>query len=219
MTDPIQEKNVIGDVVYFEQPSHYSRDAVTIISGAGVLKPGSVLGARTKTSAVATPGTNTGTGTISAVTLGALAEVGSYLLKCIATATNSGTFAVFTPSGYRLADAVVGSAYSGNHLHFTISDGGTDFALADSFTVVVSGDGKYNFAKAGDVTGLADAVAVLLEEVDATAADVTKALVLVREATVVEQGLIFHSSVDDDPKRAAMLAGLQTVGIRTTQGA
>ena len=219
MTNPILEKSVMGDIVHFEQPSHYSRDAVTIISGAGVLKPGSVLGKRTKSASPATAGTNTGTGTISAVTLGALAEVGNYLLKCITAATNAGTFAVFTPSGYRLADAVVGSAYTGNHLHFTISDGGVDFAVADTFTVAVSGDGKYNFAKDADVTGLANAVAVLLEEVDATSADVTDALVLVREATVAEQGLIFHSSVDDDSKRNAMLAGLKTVGILTAQGA
>lgn len=217
--NPITEKNVMGDIVRLEQPSYYSRDAVTIVSGAGVLKPGSVLGKRTKNSANAVAGTNTGNGTISAVTLGALAEVGAYTLRAIATATNGGTFAVFTPSGFRLADAVVGVAYAGGHLNFTISDGSTDFALADSFTVTVSGDGKYDFAKDGNVTGLAAAVAVLLQEVDATSADVTEAVVLVRDAIVSEQGLIFHSSVNDSTKRAAMKAGLKTAGILSTQGA
>ncbi len=220
MVNPILEKNVIGDVVLFEQPSHYSRSTATIVSGAGVLKPGTVLGERTKTAANATAdGGNTGDGAISAITLGALAEVGTYDLVCIAAAANAGTFAVFTPSGFRLADTTVAVAYVGGHLNFTISDGAADFIVGDKFTVDVTGDGKYDFAKDGDVTGLADAVSVLLEEVDATAADVTNALVLARDSIVSEQGLIFHSTVDDTTKRAAMKAGLQGVGILSTQGA
>lgn len=220
MVNPILEKNVIGDVLLFEQPSHYSRATATIISGAGVLKPGTVLGKRTKTAveAEADEG-NTGEGTISAVTLGALAEAGIYELVCIATDTNAGTFAVLTPSGYRLADAEVGVAYAGGHLNFTISDDDPDFALGDKFTVEVTGDGKFDFAKTGDLTGLADAVAVLLVEVDATSTDVSNALVLVRDSIVSEQGLIFHSSVDDATKRAAMKAGLvKAGGILSTQG-
>jgi hypothetical protein len=59
---------------------------------------------------------------------------------------------------------------------------------------------------------------VLLEEVDATAADVADALVLARDAIVSEQGLVFHSSVDDATKRAAMKAGLKGAGILSTQG-
>ena len=220
MVNPILEKNVIGDIVLFEQPSHYSRDTATIVSGAGILKPGTVLGNRTKTAANAVAdGGNTGDGAISAVTLGALAEVGIYDLVCVTAAVNAGTFAVFTPSGFRLADATVAVAYAGNHLNFTISDGAADFVVGDKFTVDITGDGKFDFAKAGDVTGLAEAVAVLLEEVDTTAGDVTKALVLARDSIVSEQGLIFHSSVDDATKRAAMKAGLKVGGILSTQGA
>jgi hypothetical protein len=219
MVNPITEKNVMGDIVLYEHPSHYSRDTAVIVSGAGVLKPGSVLGKRTKTAADATAdGGNTGDGTISAVTLGALAETGTYKIICIGAATDGGTFAVYTPAGFRLADALVGTAYAGGHLNFTISDGAADFVVGDTFTVDVTGDGKYDFAKAGDVTGLADAAVVLLEEVDATAADVADALVLARDAIVSEQGLVFHSSVDDATKRAAMKAGLKGAGILSTQG-
>lgn len=219
MVNPITEKNVMGDIVLYEHPSHYSRDTAVIVSGAGVLKPGSVLGKRTKTDADATAdGGNTGDGAISAVTLGALAETGTYKIVCIEAAADAGTFAVFTPTGFRLADAEVGVAYTGDHLNFTISDGAADFVVGDTFTVDVTGDGKYDFAKASDVTGLADATVVLLEEVDATAADVADALVLARDAIVSEQGLIFHSSVDDATKRAAMKAGLKGAGILSTQG-
>lgn len=47
MPSLIQEKNVIGDIVHFELPFHYSRDAETIVSGAGELKIGTVLGRQT----------------------------------------------------------------------------------------------------------------------------------------------------------------------------
>ncbi len=217
--NPIEEKNVMGDVVLFEQPARYSRSTGTLIDGAGVLQPGAVLGKRTKNSVVPTAGANTGGGTISAVTLGALAKVGTYLLRCITAATNAGTFAVFAPDGSRLADAVVGVAYAGGHLNFTISDVGTDFIVGDTFTVAVTGDGKLNYAKAGDVTGLADAVGVLLVAVDASEDDVPNVLFLARDALVSEQGLIFHSSIDTDNERTAIKAGLQSVGILTTQGA
>jgi hypothetical protein len=193
---------------------------VTVVSGAGVLKTGTVLGKRTKTVITAAEDAgNTGDGEIGTVTLGALAEAGVYTLELIAADTDGGTFAVFSPSGYRLPDAEVGVAYAGDHLNFTVSDGDNDFALGDKITVTVSGDGKYDYAKTGDLTGLADAVAVLMAEVDATSADVTDALVLVRDAIVSEQGLVFHSSVDDADKRAAMKAGLERAGILSVQGA
>lgn len=217
--NPITEKNVIGDFLLREETAHYSRGTATIIDGAGVLNPGAVLGKRTKNSAVATAGANTGNGVMGAITLGALAEVGTYKLRCIAAASNAGTFAVFTPSGYRLADMTVAAAYSGDHLNFTLADGATDFIVGDTFTIAVSGDGKYDYAKAGAVNGLADAVAVLLVPVDASEDDIADVLILERDAIVSAQGLTFHSSVDDDNKRAAMIAGLKKVGILTTQGA
>ena len=217
--NPILEQNVMGDFLLREEDAHYSRGAATIIEGAGVLKPGTVLGKRTKSSAIATAGANTGNGVMGAITLGALAEVGNYLLRCIAAASNAGTFAVFTPSGYRLADATVAVAYAGGHLNFTLADGAADFIVGDTFTIAVTGDGKFDFAKAGAVNGLADAVAVLLVPVDSTDDDIPDVLILERDAIVSSQGLTFHSSIDDDTKRAAILAGLKNVGILTTQGA
>jgi hypothetical protein len=218
--NPILEQNVIGDFLLREEDAHYSRGLATVIEAAGVLKPGAVLGKRTKSTvtATATEG-NTGNGVMGVVTLGARAEVGNYLLRCIAAATNAGTFAVFTPSGYRLADATVAAAYAGAHLNFTLADGAADFIVGDTFTIAVTGDGKYDYAKAGAVNGLADAVAVLLVPVDTTEDDVPNALVLERDALVSVQGLIFDETVDDDNKRAAMVAGLKKVGILTVQGA
>ncbi|MCB9983661.1 MAG: head decoration protein [Rhodospirillales bacterium] len=188
-------------------------------NGAGVLTPGTVLGQQTKNTLTEEADVaNTGDGDIGTVTLGSKAEPGVYKLECIAAAADGGTFSVVAPSGYRLPDAEVGAAYAGDHLNFTIADGATDFEVGDLFTVTVSGDGKYDIAKHGDLTGLGEAKAVLAFEADASAAD-AQGIVIARDAIVSIPALTFHSTVDDDTKRAAMIAGLRKVGILTTEGA
>jgi hypothetical protein len=219
MTNPILEKDVTGDFLHHEEAAQYSREAVTVKSGAGILKPGTVLGQQTKNSVVAAADeNNTGDGEIGTVTLGAKAEPGVYTLECTAESADAGAFAVFAPSGYRLPDATVAVAYAGDHLNFTIADGAEDFDIGDKFSVTVSGDGKYDIAQHGDVSGLGEAKAILAFEVDATSAD-AEAVVIARDAIVAVPALTFHSTVDDDPKRKAMLADLRKVGILTTEGA
>ena len=72
----------------------------------------------------------------------------------------------------------------------------------------LSADGKYvahvNAASDGSQT----AVAVLAQRVDATEADVTNVVVIHRLAEVSALGLVWHSSVDNDVKKAAALAQL-----------
>ncbi|MFN3827791.1 MAG: head decoration protein [Micavibrio sp.] len=218
----IEEKGYIGDVVLSERPSNYSRDKVTLASGAGDLKIGTVLGKRTKSSAVlAAAGGNTGNGAgaLAGTALGAKAEVGVYTLTCTAEAANGGTFQVVAPSGYRLPDLKVGTAYAGDHINLTISDGAEDFDLGDSFTVTVSGTGKYVPAEYGAVDGTGVGDAILLENADATDADVENVLVLARDALVSDPALTYDASADDDTKIAALKAGLAAKGIVFTQGA
>lgn len=54
---------------------------------------------------------------------------------------DGGLFSVTAPSGAELADATVGTPYTGTHIKFTIADGATDFAIGDGFdvTAVVTG--------------------------------------------------------------------------------
>jgi hypothetical protein len=219
MTNPILEKDVTSDFLCHEEAAQYSREAVTIANGAGVLTPGTVLGQQTKNTVTeeADAG-NAGDGDIGTVTLGTKAEPGVYTLECIAAATDGGTFSVVAPSGYRLPDAEVAVAYAGDHLNFTIADGAADFEVGDKFTVTVSGDGKYDIAQYGDLTGLGEAKAVLAFETDASAAD-AEGIVIARDAIVSIPALTFHSTVDDDSKRNAFLADLRKVGILTTEGA
>lgn len=124
----LNEPNYVGDVVLFEEDDHYSRDVVTIVSGAGVLTVGTVL-------------------------------------------------------------------------------------------AKITASGKYTSAKATGADGSQTAIAVLLEDVDATSADVTKVKVLARHGTVKRLGLVFDASIDTANEKAAAEAQLAAVGILTRDSA
>jgi hypothetical protein len=123
----IKENKKIGDVLSMEGDDGYSRDTVTIASGAGVLEVGEVLGK-------------------------------------------------------------------------------------------ITADGKFVSSPETGSDGSETAVAVLLDNVDATSADVT-ARVAARHATVKTHALTFDASIDDTAKRQAKIDQLKTVGILTRKGA
>jgi hypothetical protein len=120
------------------------RKSVTVLSGQN-LKANTVVGrVRVGIGRVSIPTVSgTGNGTVSAVFAGPDVEVGNYVITCTATATHGGTFSVLTPSGKLLPALVLtpgsggSTAYTSRHINFTITDGGTDFAVNDSFTFVV----------------------------------------------------------------------------------
>jgi hypothetical protein len=65
--------------------------------------------------------------------------VGDYFtVLATAAAGNAGTFKVLTPTGEKLNDATVGSAYTSPQLNFTINDGTPDFVVGDEFTVLAT---------------------------------------------------------------------------------
>jgi len=59
----------------------------------------------------------------------------------VAVPADGGVFSVTDPDGVALPNATVGVAYTGDHVRFTISDGGTDFAVGDGWnlTAVITG--------------------------------------------------------------------------------
>ena len=124
---PLTETNKIGDVVGYEAGESYSRKAVTIASGAGILKTGTVLGK-------------------------------------------------------------------------------------------ITASGKYLTAETDAVDGSQTAVAVLLDDIDATSADKT-AKIVVRHATLKTSGLIYGATVDDSAKKQTKRDELEAVGIVSHQSA
>lgn len=199
-------------LLYDEQA--ISREAITIVSGAGVLKSGTVLGKiTTGTSASATAFSgNTGNGTMGTITVSAGAKVGTYKLVIIEPGSNVGTFQVEDSDGKVIGTGAVASAFSKGGLAFTLADGATDFVAGDGFDIVVaSGSGKYTGYDDGLANGAQTAVAVLMQNVDATSSDVS-ATAVVRFAAVKKDALQWISAVDNTAKTQAY-ANLLAVNI------
>lgn len=192
-----------------------SREVVTILSGAGKLLAGTVLGKVTygAVSTAAKSGGNTGTGTISAPTVLAGAKTGIYKLRFTAATT----WNLVDPDGFEIGAGANGVA-NANDLAFTTTAGGTAFIAGDGFDITVAaGSGKYVASPNAITTGkegAETAVAVLCYEVDATDADVTDAVVVTNDAEVKKLMLVYDASVDDNTKKAAKNTQLRAVNIK-----
>ncbi len=118
---------------------------ILIPSGNNLVR-GTVLG-RVKQSTPTTgtaDGSNTGNGTCTAVTGGKTTIPGVYTIECIRAITNGGEFELLDPNGKSLGVGIITAGAGGTlvfkseDLNFTLTDGSTDFALADKFTVTVT---------------------------------------------------------------------------------
>ena len=136
-----------------------------IILMTGKLPRGSVLGRQTNVSLTSAPGaTNVGNGTVGATSLGAGAEIGAYSL----VATSPTTFSVTSPEGVAEAPATVGTPYAGQ-VNFTITAGGTAFAVGDSFLLSWNQSaGNFVLCARGATDGSQIPAAILADSADAT---------------------------------------------------
>jgi Bacteriophage lambda head decoration protein D len=90
--------------------------------------------------------------------------------------------------------------------------GGAGKVAAGTVLGKLTATGEYVPSPAAGADGSQTAVAILIEAVDATAADV-KAAVIARDAEVNGKLLSYEASVDTDPEKAAKAAQLAAVGI------
>lgn len=105
---------------------------------------------------------------------------------------------------------------NGNYSRETVTlKAGTKYALG-SVLGKITASSKYRLSPAAQVVGdegAETAVAVLLEAIDATAADKT-GLIVARGPTIVSKAaLVFDASVDDDAKKGAKHVELSAAGI------
>lgn len=217
---------VLSDVLKWEPEQRYGREVQTLTGLAGRI--GMVLAKRTidataANTTTAADGSNTGNGTITKdattpVLAGAMP--GIYRVVFIQPVTNLGTFQVFRPDGTYVGDGVVGTAFS-TEVKFVINDGATDFVAGDGFTITVpAGDGKLvHCVNDPQPNGTHVPWGILLEDVDASAADSSCVVMRRGPATFRDKGLVWHSSVDNDTKKAAKLAILEARGIITRASA
>ena len=183
-----------------EAPSYGSREAGLIGGGAAV--PVGTLLAKSATGVGAAnlrPGA-VGNGTISAVTLAAGAQTGTYT----ATFTSPTAFTVRDPFGAMVASGTTGTAFN-TQIGFTITAGGTAFAIGDVWNIGVDiTEYRYTVWASGAVGGI---LFETLSAADAVAVPVPERTVIARDAEVQLSGLIFPGG------QAAAIDALNAVGI------
>lgn len=161
-----------------EAPGDRSREAVTVKSGQNLVAGAVIATILTGTSAsAAKSGGNTGNGTFTLDATTPIlpgAKLGVYTLRCIAAATNNGTFRLEDPDGIVLGDVVMaaGAGAVAEQIKGALADGSTDFAVGDGFDITISAlvekEVEYN---AAGTDGSQTATGILYAAVNATSAD------------------------------------------------
>jgi len=174
----LTEKIHATESLVSEARGERSRAAVTVKSGQN-LKSAAVLGTIVTgtVSSAAKSGGNTGNGTFTLDATAPLqlgAKLGVYTLRCIAAATNNGTFRLEDPDGKVLGDTVMagGAATVNEQIKGALADGATDFVVGDGFDITVTAitEKMVEFNAAG-TDGSQIATGILYAPVDASAAD------------------------------------------------
>lgn len=124
----------------------------------------------------------TGSGVVSAFTLGPDAKPGTYRVHVLATSA-TGEFEVISPDGDKLKRGQIATAYTSSQVNFTLANGGT-MTAGDYFNIIVA-RGSQKFVAVAPTTydGRDVAAGVLVNTCDATSAD-QDALVIARNAEV-----------------------------------
>lgn len=153
-----------GNVATAYTSSHLS----FLIANGGTMTTGDVF-----TVVVTAGGTpvlvGTGTGVVSAFTLGTEAQNGTYRVQLLATSA-TGEFEVIAPDGSKLKRGQVATAYTSSHVNFTLANGGT-MTSGDYFNIIVAkGSGKYTVLAPTAVDGSQAAAGILFADTDATSA-------------------------------------------------
>jgi len=93
--------------------------------------------------AASTPGTNTGNGTVTALSVVGTPRPGSYKLAVTGAISDGGKFVLSDPDGIAVSSVTLTPAPGGTTevdaagLQFTVTDGTTDFVVGDNFTIEV----------------------------------------------------------------------------------
>lgn len=136
----------------------------------------------------------TGTGVMSGLSLGPRAMLGTYKVLVMATSA-TGALQITAPDGQLLPAGKIGTAYTSDHINFSVADGGT-MTLGDYYNIVVAG---YAAPEASlwdptAVNGANEAFGILLAATDATSA-AQDAVAVTRLAEVAIDRLAWKTTV------------------------
>jgi hypothetical protein len=162
-----------------EGPGLRSRDEIIVTQTGTAIESGQLLTkVDTGTAAFAMDAGATGNPTSGAITVGAAAMPGAYVVEFTAATK----FTVEAPDGVTIGTGTVGTAFNKGGLTFTLTAGGTAAVAGDTAKITVQvGSGKYVAYTANGAAGSADAV--LYKRLPAATGDV-KAVGITRDAEV-----------------------------------
>lgn len=151
----------------------------------------------------------TGTGTMSAISMGPDAQIGNYRVICRAVQTNGGDFDVIAPHGRSVGRFLMGTgsgaaaSFTSAHINFTLTDA-TDFIVGNYFNIIVAG---YTAPEAilwdpTAVNGANEAWGILTDDCDASSA-AQDAVCITRAAEVSLSKLAWKTTVTAAQKAEA----------------
>lgn len=199
------------------------RDETLALSAADTAAEGTIL-ARKVVSTTVTVGAdsgNTGDGTVTASVVGGddIPKAGAWNFECIEAVTNGGVFKLENPDGGIEASGLAMNTASAASVTFEIrgisilaTDGDTDFAVGDKFSLTVAADGDLVYFATDGAGGAQIPTAVLTYDVTVTeATDV--AVRVMTTGRVRKERLIIDADGDDSNITTAILDQLRGVGI------
>jgi hypothetical protein len=151
----------------------------------------------------------TGNGLMSAISLGKLAQLGTYRVTLKAAVSHGGDFDVTAPDGQSIGRFLMGTgsgvaaSFVSDHINFTLTDN-SDYILGNYFNVIVAGYADPQ-ATAWDplaVNGTQEAWGVLLAAVDATSA-AQDGVAITRHAEIATSALAWKTTVTAAQKAEA----------------
>lgn len=147
----------------------------------------------------------TGSGAMSGITLGKLAQLGTYRVTVMAT-SSTGELQVIAPDGSKLAYGKIGTAYTSDHVNFSVADGGT-MTAGDYYNIVVANQsavtGYFYLCDPTAVDGTQNPDAILVQAADASSSTAT-ALALVRLGEVKTTNLTWKTGISAAQKTALL---------------
>lgn len=162
----------------------------------------------------------TGTGTMSAISLGPDAQNGGYVVSLRAVVTHGGDFDVIAPDGTSVGRFLMGTttgasaSFNSRHINFTLTDA-TDFVLGNYFNVIVAkGSQKIVAYAPTNFDGRHRPYGVLFDTVDATAGD-TAGVATVRGPAIHEAAALTWGASVTSAQKASALTKLAAAGIVT----
>lgn len=161
----------------------------------------------------------TGTGTISALSLGPDAKTGRYQVIAIEAISNGGRWQVFGPDGTSIGEYLqtagsgTATAFTNREINFTITDA-TDFIVGNSFEVTVFNQLHGGKVAAWDPTvfdGRHRAAGALYSAVDASGGDLA-GVIVTRDAAFQTDALIWGAAITA-AQQASAAVDLEARGI------